>query len=119
MTKDDLQQIDQLIQNRFDLNNKKLKQEIKIDIKAEVEPIHERFDAQRDQITHLEQKITDVETHLEQKITNVEKNLSAKINLEVTDLAEIIRDAIFPKLDLHDEQIAQLQEETGLKPTKH
>jgi hypothetical protein len=51
-----------------------------------------------------------------EQTASVEKSLSAQISLEANDLADIIRDGIFPKLDQHDEQIAELQEKTGIKP---
>jgi hypothetical protein len=90
MTKDDLEQIDQLLERR-------LKAELSNFGKTEIDPLHERLDAQRDQTA------------------SVEKNLSAQISLEANDLADIIRDGIFPKLDKHDEQIVELQEEVGIK----
>jgi hypothetical protein len=108
MTKDDLDQIDQLIQKLLDANNKQLRQEIRADTKAEVDPLHERLDTLRGQIA------------------SVEKNLSDKITLEAEDVSEIIRDAIFPKFDKHDEKladhddkIAELQDKVGLKTHQH
>lgn len=77
-------------------------------LKAEIEPIHERLDAQRDQINSVASQIN-----------KVEKQLSAQITREAEDLAELIRDEIFPKLTKHDEQIAGLFEEVGIKPRKH
>jgi hypothetical protein len=71
-TDDLLQQIDTLIQKRLDAqdqkfqklleeNNKQLRQEIREDnkaaIKAEVDPLHERMDAQREQIATVEKHI--------------------------------------------------------------
>jgi hypothetical protein len=108
MTKDDLEQIDQLIQKRLDANNKQLRQEIRADVKAEVDPLHERLDTLRGQVA------------------SVEKKLSDKITLEAEDVSEIIRDSIFPKIDKHDEKladhdqkIADLQDEVGLKTHQH
>jgi hypothetical protein len=49
----------------------------------------------------------------------IKKELSEQISREATDLAELIRDEVFPKLTQHAEQIAELQEEVGLKPRKH
>jgi hypothetical protein len=37
---------------------------------------------------------------------------------EVHDLTGIIQDASIPKLEEHDEQIADLQEAVGLKPRR-
>lgn len=116
MTKDDLIQIDHLLQKRFENNNKKLRQELKNDfktetgsllqefkhdLKIEIDPIHERLAAQHEQIF------------------SVEKKLSAQISLEATDLAELIRDVIFPKLEQHDEQILELEKKAGIKPHRH
>lgn len=93
MTKDDLDQIDQLLRRR---------------LKEEIDPLHERLDA-------LSGRISGVENNL----VRVEKSLSGHISREVTDLAELIRDSVFPKLVKDDEQIHELQEAVGLKPPKH
>jgi hypothetical protein len=42
MTNDDLQQFQKLLE----ANNKQLRQDLREDIKAEVDPLHERLDAQ-------------------------------------------------------------------------
>lgn len=94
MTREDLEQIDKLLEKRFKLEFSSFK-------KNEIDPIHERLDAQRDQIT------------------KVEENLSMKISQEAEDIAEIIRDVIFPNIDRHEVQIAELQEVVGIKPRKH
>jgi hypothetical protein len=60
--------------------------------------LHERLDAQREQIA------------------TVEKNLSSQISREVHDITDNIRDALIPKLAEHDDQIAELQEAAGLNP---
>ncbi len=52
MTKDDITKIDQLLQKRLQENNRQLRQELKNDIKAEVDPLHEKLDAKREQITN-------------------------------------------------------------------
>jgi hypothetical protein len=92
MTNDDLlQQLDTLIQNRLEENNKQLRQELQEDIKA-------------------------VETKLSQDIKAVEKNLSEQISREANDLASIMRDVIIPKIEQHDTDIADLREAVGLKP---
>jgi uncharacterized membrane-anchored protein YhcB (DUF1043 family) len=100
MASDDLlQQLDTPIQKRLEENNKHIQQ----NIKAEVDPLHERLDAQREQIS------------------TVEKNLSGQIS----DVYDLVGDPIIPKLDKHDEQltqhdadIAELQKAVGLRP-KH
>jgi predicted nucleic acid-binding Zn-ribbon protein len=115
MTKDNLTQIDQLLQRSLQANNRQLRQELKKDFKAEIDPIQERLDAQRVQINGVEKRLTGVE----QQITGVEKRLSAQISLEVDDITGLIRDVIIPKLEQHDEQIAQLQEKIGIEPHRH
>jgi hypothetical protein len=67
--------------------------------------LHERLDAQREQIA------------------TVEKNLSAQISREVGDLSDLIGDPIIPKLDQHEDRlahhdtdIAELQKAVDLKP---
>lgn len=91
MTKDDLEQIDQLLLKR-----------LKNFAKDEIDPLHERLDAQRDHILA------------------VEKNLSSQVSREARDLAGIIRDGVFPKLDQQDEQIAELQEKVNIiKPRQN
>jgi predicted nucleic acid-binding Zn-ribbon protein len=87
MANDDLlQQFKKLIEE----NNKQLRLEIQEDnkaaIKAEVEPLHERFDAQREQIS------------------TVEKNIIEQFS-PITNMV----------LD-HDEQIGELQKAVGLCP---
>jgi hypothetical protein len=99
MANDDLvQQFKKLLEE----NNKQLRQEIredtKAEVKAEVDPLHERLDAQREQIA------------------NVKTELSEQISRESHDISEIIRDAIIPKLDQHDEEIEQLQKAVGIRP---
>jgi gas vesicle protein len=90
MTNEDLEQLDRLIQKR---------------LKARIDPLHERFDAQQVQIRDLSKQNNDVA-----------RDLSAQISREAKDLAEIITEGVFPKLAEHDEQIAELQEEIGIKP---
>lgn len=87
MTKDDITKIDQLLQKRLQENNLQLRHKLKNDIKTEVDPLHERLDAQREQIT----------------------NLSAQLSRKTNDITELIRDIIIPKLEQHNEQIAQLK----------
>jgi hypothetical protein len=76
MTNDDLEQLDQLIQKRLEANNRQLRQDInagnqqlrqeltgliktetnklRAESKAQMDHVHERFDAQRDQINSIE-----------------------------------------------------------------
>jgi hypothetical protein len=110
MTNDDLQQFKKLLaennqqleqnfQKRLEENNKQLRQEVREDVKAEVEPLHERFDAQREHINTAEK-------NLRQEIKDSEKNIIEQFS-PITNLV----------LD-HDEQIAELQKAVGLRP-KH
>jgi uncharacterized protein involved in exopolysaccharide biosynthesis len=100
MASDDLlQQFKELLAE----NNKQLRQEIKEDTKAEVAPLHERLDAQREQIN------------------TVEKNLKQEIKQEIKDSEKNIIEQFSPITNLvldHDEQIAELQKAVGLRP-KH
>jgi uncharacterized membrane-anchored protein YhcB (DUF1043 family) len=89
MASDDLlQQLDTLIQKRLEENNKHIQQ----NIKAEVDPLHERLDAQREQIA------------------TVKTELSELIIQEAGAIANLIVD--------HDTQIEELQKAVGLRP-KH
>lgn len=123
MTKNGLGQIDQLIQKRFEGNNRKLRQDLRKDIKTEVNPLHDRLDVQRDQINDVKKdlsiKIDGVKKDLSVKIDKVKEDLSAQINREAQDIVSILSDVVISKLEQHDEQIAELQEEAGLKPRKH
>src|SRR5687767_5634466 len=86
------QQLEQNFQKRLEGNNKQIRKEIK----AEVDPLHERLDTQY-------------------------KNLSSQINGVKTELNETIRQEASVIADLiidHDEQIAELQKAVGLRP-KH
>jgi predicted nuclease with TOPRIM domain len=128
-----LDQLDRLIQRRLEENNTQFREELRAEIEIEAKKsradllakwmelrgsvhdvhdglkelqidqahLHERLDAQREQTNR------------------VEKNLSEQISREAKDLAAIFTDGVFPKLAEHDEQIAELQEEIGLKPRKH
>ncbi len=112
MIKNDLDQIDQLIQKRLDTSNKQLRQglreNIRQDIKAEVDPLHERLDGQQNQFANVQEQIREAK-----------KDLSAQITREAQDIVSILSDVIVPKLQEHDDQIAELQEEAGIKPRKH
>jgi hypothetical protein len=57
-------------------------------------------------------------SHLQKELTSAKKELSEQISREATDLAELIRDEVFPKLTKHDAQIHELQESVDLKPPK-
>jgi hypothetical protein len=50
MINDELQQFQKLLEE----NNKQLRQEIREDIRAEVDPLHERLDAQQKRLTTVE-----------------------------------------------------------------
>jgi hypothetical protein len=103
MTNDELQQFKKLI----DESNKQLRQELQQDFQnrldAVVDPIHERLDTQREQIS------------------NVEKNLRQTIKEDIKDSEKNIIEQFSPITNLvleHDEQIAELQKAVGLRP-KH
>lgn len=86
MTNDDLlQQIDKLIQKR---------------INEAVDPIHERFDAQREHIN------------------TVKTELSEKISQQSHEVADILAKAVMPDIDRHEVEIKELQKAVGLRP-KH
>jgi hypothetical protein len=105
MANDDLlQQFDKLIQQRLEANNKQLRQEVREDVKAEVEPLHERMDTQH--------------KNLSRQISTVEKNLTGKIDQQAHEVADILAQAVMPDIDRHEEQITELQEAVGLRP-KH
>lgn len=100
MTKDELDQIKQLLAE----NNKQLDQNFRKllkEIKAEVDPLHERMDAQREHINRVRQE-------LREDIQAVEQNLSETIRQE----AHVISDYFIE----HDRQIEELQKAVGLKP---
>jgi hypothetical protein len=90
-------QQDKNFQNRLEENNKQLRQEVREEIKAEVDPLHDRLDAQREQINN-------VEKNLRQEIKDSEKNIIEQFS-PITNLV----------LD-HDEKIAELQKAVGLRP---
>ncbi|GAA5154310.1 hypothetical protein GCM10023321_25900 [Pseudonocardia eucalypti] len=73
-------------------------------LKAEVGPIHERLDAQRDQID-------EVRSELSSRISGLEHS--------VKDLAEILGDPVFTKLDNHEARLEALETELLHKPSKH
>ena len=118
-TDDLLQQFDKLIQKRLDAqdqkfqklleeNNKQLRLEIredtKAEIKAEIEPLHERMDTQFKNLTG--------------QINTVRTELSGKIDQQAHDVADILAKAVMPDIDRHETQIKELQEAVGLRP-KH
>jgi hypothetical protein len=89
-------QLEQNFQKRQEENNKQLRLEIHEDIRAEVDPLHERMDTQY-------------------------KNLSGQISEGKTELADLIRQEAGTLADLivdHDTQIEELQKAVGLRP-KH
>jgi|SRR5918992_1926359 hypothetical protein len=123
-TDDLLQQFDKLIQKRLDAqdqkfqklleeNNKQLRLEIrednKADIRAEVDPLHERMDTQ---YKNLSSEISTVEKNL----STTEKNLSGKIDQQTHDVADILAKAVMPDIDRHETEIKELQEAVGLRP---
>jgi predicted nucleic acid-binding Zn-ribbon protein len=107
MANDDLvQQFKKLLEE----NNKHLRQEIREDIKAEVDPLHERLDAQQERFTTLEKNISSVEKNLSSEIHAVKTELTEAIKQETSVIADLIID--------HDTQIEELQKAVGLRP-KH
>jgi uncharacterized protein involved in exopolysaccharide biosynthesis len=91
-------------------NNKQLRQEVK----AEVEPLHERFDAQREQINT-------VEKNLRQEIKESDNTVEKNLRLDIKESEKNILEQVKPLANLlvdHDEQIAELQKAVGLRP-KH
>jgi hypothetical protein len=123
MANDDLvQQFKELLaeqaqdfQNRLEENNKQLRQEIrednKADIKAEVDPLHERMDTQ---YKNLSGQINAVKTELKE----VKTELTEKIDQQTHDVANILAGAVMPDIDRHDAEIKELQKAVGLRP-KH
>jgi uncharacterized protein YPO0396 len=73
-------------------------------LKEEVGPIHERLDAQREQIN-------DVRSELSSRLSGLEHS--------VKDLAEILGDPVFTKLDNHEARLETLETELLPKPSKH
>jgi predicted RNase H-like nuclease (RuvC/YqgF family) len=89
MINDELQQFQKLLEE----NNKQLRQEIREDIRAEVDPLHERLDAQQKRFTTVEKNLSAQISTVAKNISSVEKNLSEqitrtspKILLSATDL---------------------------------
>lgn len=99
-TKEQLAQLQQL----FDANNKRTEEQFRTLLRDEVGPIHERLDAQRDQIN-------EVRTELSSRISGLENS--------VKDLAEILGDPVFTKLDNHEARLERLETEPLPKPSKH
>jgi hypothetical protein len=85
-------QLEQNLRQDFQIQLAENNKQIRKEIKAEVDPLHERLDAQREQIN------------------NVEKNLAETVRQETGMLADLIVD--------HDTQIEELQKAVGLRP-KH
>jgi DNA repair exonuclease SbcCD ATPase subunit len=91
-------------------NNKQLRQEIKEDTKAEVAPLHERLDTQREQISN-------VEKNLRQEVKDSEKNLRQDIKDSEQHIIEQFSPITNMVLD-HDEKIEKLQKAVELH-SKH
>jgi seryl-tRNA synthetase len=93
MANDDLlQQFDKLIQQRLEANNKQLRHEIredtKAEVKAEVDPLHERLDAQREQINAVEQNLRQ---EIKESNNTVEKNLRLDIKESEKNILEQVK----------------------------
>ena len=65
MNQSDVAQIEKLFLKHLQDNNKQLRQVIKKDIKAEIEPLSERLDSQSKQIVGIKEKLTGVEQQIE------------------------------------------------------
>jgi arginine deiminase len=102
MADDLLQQFKKLLAE----NNKQQAQDFQNRLDAAVDPIHERLDAQREQINTVERKLSEQIARQGEQINTVEKNILE----QVKPLANLIFG--------HDEQIAELQKAVGLRP-KH
>ncbi len=91
-------QQDENLQKRLEENNKQIRKEIK----SEVDLLHERMDAQREQIA------------------SVERNLSGQISAakaEIThDVANLVSDTLIPLYDEQEAKITELQKAVGLRP---
>jgi hypothetical protein len=115
MTNDDLlQQLDTLIQKRLEENNKQIRKEIK----AEVDPLHERLDTQREQINNVEKNLSGQINAVKTELKEVKTELSEKIDQQAHDVADILAKAVMPDIDRHDSEIKELQKAVGLRP-KH
>jgi uncharacterized protein (DUF342 family) len=101
-------------------NNKQLRQEIREDnkaaIKAEVDPLHERLDAQRQQINTVEKNLSEQIARQEEQIANVKAELSEQISNQSHEVADVLAKAVIPDIDRHEAQIAELQKAVGLRP---
>ena len=100
-------QQDENLQKRLEDNNKQIRKEMK----AEVDPLHERMDTQ---YKNLSGQINDVKTELKE----VKTELSEKIDQQTHDVADILAKAVMPDIDRHDSEIKELQKAVGLRP-KH
>ena len=111
MTKDEIDQIRTLLRGEVEVEAKKTRHDSLMRFMELRSDLREVKDAVRDlQISQAK---------LEEGQARLEKRLSEQISREAKGLAELIRDEVFPKLVVHDEQITELQEEVGLKPRKH
>jgi hypothetical protein len=109
-TDDLLHQFKQLLAE----NNKQLRQEVREDVKAEVDPLHERLDAQREQINSVEKNLRQ---EIKESDNTVEKNLREEIKGSENNILEQVKPLANLIFD-HDEQIVELQKAVGLRP-KH
>jgi chromosome segregation ATPase len=98
-------QQDENLQKRLEENNKQIRQEIR----AEVDPLHERMDTQ---YKNLSGQINDVKTELKE----VKTELSEKIDQQTHDVADILAKAVMPDIDKHKNEIKELQKAVGLNP---
>jgi hypothetical protein len=97
-------QLEQNFQKRQEENNKQLRLEIREDIRAEVDLLHERMDTQYKNLTG--------------QINAVKTELSEKISQQSHEVADILAKAVMPDIDRHEIQIEELQKAVGLRP-KH
>ncbi len=115
-------QLEQNFQKRQEDNNKQLRLEIredtKAEIKAEVAPLHERLDAQREQINTVEKNLSEQITRQGKHIATVKTELTEKIDQQTHAVADILAKAVMPDIDRHESEIKELQKAVGLRP-KH
>jgi hypothetical protein len=113
MGNDDLlQQFKKLLEE----NNKQQDENFQKRLDAAVDPLHERLNAQREQITSVERNLSEQITRQGKHIATVKMELTEKIDQQTHDVADILSKAVMPDIDRHETQIAELQKAVGLRP---
>ena len=87
----------------------KFRQVVREEVKREVDPLHERIDAQGNTLRE------ETKTSLQAS----EERIKKEIRTSQEETIETLSDLIQAGYDLHEKRITALEEHTGLAPRKH